>query len=129
MRQTCLANWACVALQLRAGGQRIARCPLSLRPPLGDGLGVGAAAGVAALTALGLRQQGIDLFTNGIAFHAKPHRSKSKQGAEDAAETEEREQRDQQGLFSECGYHQMRPAKPMKASEARPAVIMPMAAP
>ena len=81
------------------------------------------------MTALGLREQGIDLFTNGIAFHTKPHCSESKQGAKDAAQTEEREQRDQQGLFCERGYHQMRPAKPIKASEARPAVIIPMAAP
>src|SRR5690606_36331993 len=42
---------------------------------IGDGLGIGAAAGVTTLTTLGLWQQGVDLFNNRVAFHFEFNRS------------------------------------------------------
>ena len=56
---------------------------------LGDGLGVGAAARVAALPALGLRQDVVDLVGNGVAFGFELHRGKAEDCAEDECQADQ----------------------------------------
>jgi len=45
------------------------------------GFGIGPTTGVAALAALGLRQNGVDPLHDGIALHLEPHRGESQQQA------------------------------------------------
>ena len=85
-------------------------------------LGVGAAAGEATLTALGLREYGVDLVHDGITVHPKAHRGKAEQHAEGRSQNSEREYRGHcQPLTS--------PEKPMNASDINPAVTSAIAAP
>ena len=56
---------------------------------VGDSLGIGATAGVATLTALGLREQGVDLIDNRVAFDLETNRGKSQQSTKDQRDTEQ----------------------------------------
>ena len=55
---------------------------------VGDGFRIGATAGIAALATLGLGEQGIDLFADRVAFHAKTNRRKTQQRAEHRTQAE-----------------------------------------
>jgi hypothetical protein len=96
---------------------------------VGNRLGIGSAARVATLTALGLGQQRIDLFAQRIAFDTKAQRGKAEQSAESGAKCQQGGQSGQERIATYPVHRYTSPAKPIKASEARPAVIMPMAAP
>ena len=99
------------------------------RIAIGDRLGIGSAPRIATLTALCLREERIDLLTDGVPFDAKANGSKAQQRTENGAESQQSAECSQKRLIAEHGQHQINPAKPIKAREARPAVIMPMAAP
>ncbi len=93
---------------------------------VGQCLGVGFAARVAALAALGLRQQGVELIDDGIGFHMKLDGGK----AQNDAESQGQQSQHQNGKKNvNHGYILMRPVKPIKASDIRPAVIMAMETP
>src|SRR5690606_8383926 len=89
-----------------------------------DRLGVGLAARIAALAALGLRQQGVDLLGDRIAFHPEANRGVSQQCAADQAQQQDGDNGNQHQTHS-----LINPVKPMNASDIRPAVIRPMAGP
>ncbi len=91
---------------------------------LGDGLGVGAAAGMAALAALGLRQQGVDLLDDGVAFHFEFLGGVAEHGAEQRRQPEQGGDGDQYR-----GHNLINPEKPMNARDISPAVIRPMLGP
>jgi hypothetical protein len=92
---------------------------------LGDGFGVGLAAGEAALAALRLRQDGFDLLDQRVALDLELDRGKTQRGAEDDGA----EGHDGDGEQDIHYWYLSRPAKPMKASAIRPAVTMAMAEP
>ncbi len=64
---------------------------------------------------------------NGVALGLEPHRGKAQQRAKNGAQSHQGKQGGQQGIlcyeFDHLRY--TRPAKPMKASDIRPAVTMP----
>ena len=78
---------------LAAGGALVDR----LAP--GDGLGIGSAAGVAALAALGLGQDIVDLVGDGVALGLEAHRGEAQQGAEHRAEADQGQQCRQQRVL------------------------------
>src|SRR5690606_14816125 len=96
------------------------------RLAIGDGFGVGFAAGVAALAALGLGQQCVDLLDHGIACNPEADRGIAQQRAEDQRQGQ---QNDYRGKDERHAQIRISPVKPMKARDMSPAVIMPMAAP
>lgn len=84
-------------------------------------LGVGLAARVAALAALGLGKQGVELIDDGILLHMKLDGGK----AQDNPERQRQQGEHQNGKENmDHGYILIRPVKPIKASDIRPAVIM-----
>lgn len=88
---------------------------------VGERLGVGFAAGIAALATLGLGQQGIELIDDGVCFHMKLDGGK----AQDNPERQRQQGEHQNGKENmDHGYILIRPVKPIKASDIRPAVIM-----
>ena len=58
------------------------RALVDVRLLVGDGLGVGAAAGIAALAALGLGQDGVDLVHHRVALHLETDGGIAQQQAE-----------------------------------------------
>ena len=66
---------------------------------VGDGLSVGAAAGEAALPALGLRQHVVDLVGNGVAFGLEAHRGETQHCAKHRAQAHQCEQGGQQRVL------------------------------
>src|SRR5690606_24916707 len=98
----------------------------------GHAFGIGAATRMATLTTLGLRQQGVDLVDDGIAFHIEFHRGKAEQGAKDHGHGHQHNNRTQiasQEFHTAPRQILIRPEKPMNARDISPAVIMPMDAP
>jgi len=61
------------------GGFTARRAEIYLGFVRGDGFGIGPAAGMAALPALGLGQQGVYLFHDGIALHPEVDRGIAQQ--------------------------------------------------
>ena len=102
---------------------------------LGERLGIGPAARIAALAALGLGQQGIDLVGDGVALDLKTDRRIAQQQPEDGGEGGDGEDGGQHGdaetaqLADSVALGGTSPAKPMKASDMSPAVIRAMALP
>ena len=98
---------------------------------VGNGLRVGPAARVAALAALGLGQDVVDLVGNGVALGFKADGRVAEQCAEHGAQAHQGEEGRHHRRLAYEFYHRVytRPAKPMKASDMSPAVTMPMAAP
>ena len=84
---------------------------------------------VATLTTLGLGQYRIDLIGERVALDLEANGSESEQGTIGDGHTHEGSQREKNGITKDDVEHQTSPAKPMKASDANPAVIIPMAAP
>ena len=94
--------------------------------PIGDGLGVGAAAWIAALASLGLWQQGIEFFHDRIRLYAKTDSRVTQQQAKQQRQERE-EYNNKQNMVH--GQYLISPVKPMKASDIKPAVIIAMAMP
>src|SRR5690606_13740313 len=118
-----------LGLDIQQIGQRLdgglaARWALVDLVAAGDGFGVGLAARITALAALGLRQQGVDLLGNRIAFDPEAYRRETQDRAAHQAQRQQREYGNQNQAHS-----LINPVKPMNASDIRPAVTMPMAAP
>src|SRR5690606_10072334 len=106
------------------------------RVTTGDGLGVGAASGITALTTLSLREEVIDLVDDGIAFHLEFYCGETQDRAEQRRQADQGNQGGNDGVLGHEFKHSeyqlsdyTRPLKPMKARDIKPAVIMPMAAP
>ena len=82
------------------------------------------------MATLGLGQQLVDLVHEGIALGTKPHRGIAQDSAKHHAKAQQRQQCGQQGVTTHHFKHDYTsPAKPIKAKEASPAVIIPIAAP
>ena len=114
----------------RVNGFLSARGALVDGVAIGDRRGVGFTAWVPALAALGLRQQLIDLVHQRVAFGSEPYRGVAQHGTEAQAQAQQGHQGRQQRLAFHPGRHDYTsPAKPIKAREASPAVIIPIAAP
>src|SRR5690606_12226753 len=118
-----------LGLDIQQSGQRLdgglaARWALVDLVAAGDGFGVGLAARITALAALGLRQQGVDLLGDRIAFDPEAYRRETQDRAAHQAQRQQREYGNQNQAHS-----LINPVKPMNASDIRPAVTMPMAAP
>ena len=88
---------------LAAGSIRAATQTLQLRrvgaQTVGDGLGIRPAAGIAALTALGLGQDVVDLVRNGVAFRLELFGGKTQQRAENRSQPHESEQGAEQRIL------------------------------
>ena len=96
---------------------------------IGDRLRIGSAPRITTLATLGLGQYRIDLIADRVALNPESNGGKAQQRTEYGAESQQRAECSQKWLIAEQGQHQINPEKPIKAREASPAVIMPMAAP
>src|SRR6056297_3207271 len=93
-----------------------------------DGLGVGAAAGIVALPALGLRQDPVDLLDHRV-FVRLPPTGTCQQYQAYAQQQRQHDADRNQDCRERCAHSLANPAKPMNASAISPAVTRPMGAP